>query len=1199
MNMKCLLLFLAFLGYFDHAICAQVAPAGWEQSYQKARVFIENKGQFKSESATIGEVAYAIDFGSTRILFGAKGIQYTFLEAQLVPKAQRDSLRATLALQIPAYKAQERVVGKFKFKSDAFEIHWENSQENVQLLAKEEVASYFSYPEAAHCKGFERLVYQNIYPNIDLEYTVHPQDGLKYAFVVHPGADPSQIAMVYDRPVRLVDGHIEIPTVFGPVIDHAPYSFQRTYDQQIQSAFLVADQQIRFQIGAYNPQETLVIDPWTQSPNFATNWDVIWECERDGAGNAYALGGIMPMQILKYNSAGTLLWTYSTPYDTSNVWLGTFAVDNMGNSYVTAGSVAQIQKISPAGALLVNNPSPGGILSSAEFWTIAFNCDQTALVVGGTGGALLQLDAVVYNVNTTTLNISNQQFISNGPTASFPPNIEEVRCIAAAPNGRYYFMTHDTIGYLSDNFGACPSGSSNFYKGPHGANWGYKCENFRYDNAGIQTLAIDSDHIYMHRGNEIQKRNLQDGSFIQSNVIPGGQYNTLFPSGRSVGSAGIAIDQCGNIYVGSTTGVVKYDGLLIQQDFYPTNFAVYDVAINSNGELLACGGTGTSTSASRSGTIRSFAIGACAPQALTCCDASICQPQNVCVNDQPFSLSSGTTGGVWSGLGVTAAGVFDPSVAGVGVQTIVYTLPCGSDSIQLTVSPCTSLEVCIESNGQLTVSGGVAPYTWSYFVPATTTPITNQTECQNCGYTWFFGQCINGFTPVTSCSSPAAYVNFASGSTVAQPSGQNQFQVSDNAGTVYQFSLSQLAPCTANPCAAFSANVLSQANPSCFGASDGAIELITNNGAAPFTYDWSPAIGTSNTLTNLPAGSYSCVVTDANSCTASLSVTLSDPLPLQLTSTTTPTPCGLQEGSMSVQVSGGTAPYVYAWTPAASNLGSLSNLGSGIYTLVLSDANGCQATIVDTVQISNGPQLNETITPSSCMSNTGSVTVAIVGGTPAYTISWSPNLGSTPTLNGLGPNDTLTIFVTDANDCGASETYVIPGLADFELLSWASNTSILEGESVVLNASGAVNYSWTPTQDLSCASCPSTTATPDITTQYIVSGTLDNGCSDQDTLLITVTQLCGTVFVPTIFYPAAQGAEDQQICIYGNCVASCLLVIYNRWGEVVFETTDQQQCWDGTFRGVALPSDVFAYKLQVALQDGTSVVKSGNINLLR
>jgi hypothetical protein len=638
--------------FFYTSIFAQIAPEGWEHSYQKARVFIENKGQFAASDPTIGPIAYAIDFGSTRILFGSKGIQYTFLEAQMVPKEARDSLRERLSLQIPQYKEQERMVGKFKFKSDAFQMHWVNSLETVQLIAEKKVSSYFSYPEAAHCEGFERLVYKNIYPNIDLEYTVHPQDGLKYAFVVHPGADPSQIAMVYDRAVRLVDGHLEIPTAFGPVIDHAPYSFQGTYDQTIQSAYLVSDQQIRFQIGAYNRQDTLVIDPWTQSPNFATNWDVVWECERDGAGNAYALGGIMPMQIQKYSPTGNLLWTYSTPYDTSNVWLGTFAVDNAGNSYVTAGSVAQIQKISPAGALLVNNPSPGGILSSAEFWTIAFNCDETGLVVGGTGGALLQLDAVVYNVNTTTLNISNQQFISNGPTASIPPNIEEVRAITAAPNGRYYFMTMDTIGYLSDNFGSCPTGTSNFYKGPHNAAWGYKLENYRYDNSGICALASDPYHVFMHRGNEIQKRSLQNGSIISTNSIPGGQYSSVFLGGQTTGNSGIAVDDCGNIYVGSTTGVVKYDGLLIQQAFYPTSFAVYDLEINTNGELLVSGGTGTSTTGTRTGAIRSMAIGACAPQALTCCDAAICQPQNVCVSDAPFQLVAGTAGGSWNGLGI-------------------------------------------------------------------------------------------------------------------------------------------------------------------------------------------------------------------------------------------------------------------------------------------------------------------------------------------------------------------------------------------------------------------------------------------------------------------------------------------------------------------------------------------------------------------
>jgi gliding motility-associated-like protein len=560
---------------------------------------------------------------------------------------------------------------------------------------------------------------------------------------------------------------------------------------------------------------------------------------------------------------------------------------------------------------------------------------------------------------------------------------------------------------------------------------------------------------------------------------------------------------------------------------------------------------------------------------------------------------AGTTGGSWNGFGVNAQGMFDPSVAGAGVQMVYYTLPCGTDSVQITVSPCTALQVCLESNGQMTVSGGVGPYTWAYYTPASTTPITNQTECQNCGYNWFFGQCLNGFTPVTSCSSPAAYVNFATGISVATPSAQTQFQVTDNAGTVYQFTLSQLAPCAANPCAGFSANVLSQTNPTCFGAANGSVSIALANGTAPFTYNWSPVTSTTNSLNNLSAGSYTCTITDANNCSAVFSTTLTDPAQLTISSVTTPTPCGLQEGSMNVQVSGGTAPYTYAWTPAASNANALSNLGSGIYTVVVTDANACQATISDTVQISNGPQLNESISASSCMSNTGSISVTIVGGTPPYTISWVPNLGNTPTLSGLGPNDTLTIFVSDANDCGASETYVITALNDFELNSWASTTSILEGESVVLNASGALNYSWTPSQDLSCPSCPSTNATPDITTQYIVTGTLDNGCTDQDTLLITVTQVCGAVYVPTICSPAAQDTEDQRICVYGNCIAECLFVIYNRWGEVVFETTDQQQCWDGTHRGQALPSDVFAYKLQVRLQDGTSIVKSGNINLLR
>jgi hypothetical protein len=216
-------------------------------------------------------------------------------------------------------------------------------------------------------------------------------------------------------------------------------------------------------LGKYDQAQTVVIDPWTQLPSFASNWDCVWECDKDAAGNIYAIGGVMPMQLLKYNAAGALQWTYNTPYDTSNVWLGTFAVDNLGNSYVTAGSTAAIQKISPAGALVWNNANPGGLFSNDEFWSISFNCDQSMLVVGGTGGSGLNLTASIYNIDITNGNVISSADVAQGSTFGFPPSVQEVRAICASPNGKYYFMTQDTVGAFNQNFNAC-NGAPLFYK---------------------------------------------------------------------------------------------------------------------------------------------------------------------------------------------------------------------------------------------------------------------------------------------------------------------------------------------------------------------------------------------------------------------------------------------------------------------------------------------------------------------------------------------------------------------------------------------------------------------------------------------------------------------------------------------------------------------------------------------------------------
>ncbi len=1270
-----------------HAVFGQTpSDTGWTREFQKARVFIENKGQFDEFSTNeTGKILYGVDFGSTRIFFGKTGINYSFLEAVKIPKAERDALRASLAQVPQQYKEQERIVGKFKFKSDEVAMSYVRANGKVKLYGLKPTADDHnysvqrvdgSYEGISHAKAYEELIYENIYPLIDLKFTVHPEIGLKYVFIVHPGGNPADIEMEYDRNVQLIQGEIHIPTSFGDIIDHAPFSFQGTKESELNSSFRVNQRTIKFDVASYQKNADLFIDPWIQTPVFATNWDVVWECDRDGAGNVYALGGIMPMQILKYNATGTLQWTYNTPYDTSNVWLGTFAVDNVGNSYVTAGSVAQIQKISPSGTLLLNNASPGGILSSAEFWTIAFNCDETSLVIGGTGGALLQLDAVIYNVNTSTLNITNQQFISNGPTTSIPPNVEEVRSITSAKNGKYYFMTQDTLGYVNDNFTLCPNGTSSFFKMNHGAGWGYKLENYRYDNAGICALAADQYHLFINRGNKIEKRSLQNCAFIQDNTIPGGQYNSVFLGGYTVGNSGIAIDQCGNIYVGSTTGVVKYDQLLIQQAFYPTTFAVYDIEINTNGEVIAVGGTGTSTSSTRSGAVRSIAVGACQPISTTCCDATICQPTSVCVTDAPITLTAGTSGGTWSGPGVTANGVFNPTTAGAGVQTIVYTLPCGADSIQITVSPCAGLQVCVETNGQFTVSGGVGPYTWQNYVPATNTPITNQTECQNCGYTWFFGQCLNGFTPVTSCSSPAAYVNFATGTTVTPPAGSTQFQVTDNAGTVYQFTGANLVPCTTSPCTSLTVTSSNVTNVSCFGGNNGSVTVSASGGIGPYTYSWTPAVGNGASVNNLVAGTYSVSVLDVNNCPGSLTVNITQPAAaLAVSTSSVSTLCGTSNGSVTAVASGGTSPYGYAWTPGNATTSTISNLAAGIYSVVVTDGNGCTSNGTATVSNSNGPTvtcvvsniscfggtngaamaqvsggtgpytyawtpsggtnatasnlsagtyavqvtdntgcvgttsvtiteptqiiLTETIIPSSCTTDNGSVSVVVTGGTGPYTYTWNPSGQTGTSLNNLGPGSTPTLSVSDAHDCATSESYLIPGTGAINVTATPISTSILAGQSVVINAFGASSYQWSPPDDLSCATCASTSAAPTATTLYTVTGTAPNGCTGQAEVMIYVTEVCGDIYVPTIFSPGSLNNENKQACVYGNCIAELDYSIYDRWGQCVFQTKDQNACWDGKYKGKEMNAGVFAYKLTIKLQSGDFVIRSGNLTLLK
>jgi gliding motility-associated-like protein len=225
----------------------------------------------------------------------------------------------------------------------------------------------------------------------------------------------------------------------------------------------------------------------------------------------------------------------------------------------------------------------------------------------------------------------------------------------------------------------------------------------------------------------------------------------------------------------------------------------------------------------------------------------------------------------------------------------------------------------------------------------------------------------------------------------------------------------------------------------------------------------------------------------------------------------------------------------------------------------------------------------------------GIAEATIAGGTGPYTYVWSPLGGTDPIADSLTAG-TYTCDVTDVNGCTGS-TIVNVITFPFPIVTVTADTTIKYGELIRLNAFGATNYSWSPPINLSCSDCEDPIATLSETTTYCVTG--NNGaCIDSACVTITLEIDCGDVFVPSAFSPNNDG-ENDLVCAYGNCLESFVFVIYNRWGEKVFESSDKNTCWDGTWKGKELNSAVFVYILEGTLITNEKVTLKGNISLIR
>jgi len=290
--------------------------------------------------------------------------------------------------------------------------------------------------------------------------------------------------------------------------------------------------------------------------------------------------------------------------------------------------------------------------------------------------------------------------------------------------------------------------------------------------------------------------------------------------------------------------------------------------------------------------------------------------------------------------------------------------------------------------------------------------------------------------------------------------------------------------------------------PTCYGDTNGAVDLTVNGGTSTYDYIWSSG-DTTQDLTSIKAGTYDVTVADSQSCTDTASITLQQPDSLAIQASVTDVACGGgSNGVIDLTVSGSTAPYAFAWSNNDSTE-DISGLTAGSYTVTVVSDDGCQKVGQWSVQQSGqlSVSLDTTIDVSCYNSQDGEVQVQVTGGTTPYDFQWS-NQADTQNLVGVGAGN-YSLTVTDDSGCTSSltaqvsqpDSLVIDTSTSIEPITCYGNCN---GE-ITLGVSGGThpyNYNWSNNANDS-------TITSLCAASYTVTVSDANGCQLQQMFSIT------------------------------------------------------------------------------------------------
>lgn len=389
-------------------------------------------------------------------------------------------------------------------------------------------------------------------------------------------------------------------------------------------------------------------------------------------------------------------------------------------------------------------------------------------------------------------------------------------------------------------------------------------------------------------------------------------------------------------------------------------------------------------------------------------------------------------------------------------------------------------------------------------------------------------------------------------------------------------------------------------NVSCYGGSDGAIDLTAFGGSPYYVYKWDDGTVLQDVY-NLKAGIHDVTITDVNGCPLLTSIEVKQPDPISAIANITDVKCyGFKDGAINISVSGGVIPYTFKWSTPEIVLGQtgedLTAIPVGTYYVLIKDFFQCE--YYDTMKVKESFLLvtNLAISDAVCYDSlNGSIDLTVTGGLPPYSYLWSSGQ-RTQNISAVHAG-TYKVLIDDVNGCTAlvqGEIKQPENLTFGFTVSEVSCKDNNDGKIVMFN-SGAIapyTYNWSngaASKDLADL----------LGNNYTITVTDAHACPFTATVTVpTNPKVCiNVVTIPNAFSPNGDHTNDVWIIRDSELYPDIKVKVINQWGQTIFSSTGYTSPWDGTFNGHNVSGGTYYYEVNLH-SDGDKPF-SGTLTVIR